>query len=588
MNLDEFISEAGGIYTSGKDYDDFNGQDKYENFWSFFLDNDHGWVTSVYANIPIEDLYRNGHSIEHVIPKSVLKNRLRSQNRPRNVVNGSTTNPLNFMAAYNRLNSLRSSFEFDTEGDEIRRSVNRVPLNPNMALQTGLDHENEWVIPSRTQGDIARCVLYMMVVYGLDGLYEEDIDQMRRWALIDPPREWEVAFNNWVYSRLEIRNPLITNDLETLRNILASQDLFESTLASIPELPQRPPATIQGGLENGYAVLVGAVERIFRDTDDSPHMLFRIQANGNSWRGSINVQSNFDVSVDPTPGVPGNNLLVFIDDDWEHPLTDILEARDYQPGIHFVERSMNSGALDYIRGNLFDPTKMTTLPADKPGPSNDLFEHLEAILLEARDRGATVYAFGEPFENGRGIHNIHMNQGSVIQRFQATDGVWQDGGLIVRFAERWVAVFTAFQSQCWHTDDLTGRANEQNRCSRFSEGLPGRPGVSAGGLVRIVSALVNPAGQDTGNEQVTIINLGNEAVDLTGWKIVDRLDRADSLSGTLQSGSSIVITLSGNGALLGNSGGTITILDGENLRVHGVSYTSRQARLQGIPVQFIS
>lgn len=587
MNLNEFVTEAGGIFTSNQDYKDFNGQDKYDNFWSFFLDQEFGWVRSVYANIPIEDLYRKGHSIEHVVPQSVLRSSLSALGQPKNVINGATTNPLNFLAAFNNLNSLRSSFEFDTEGDAIVRQVRRVPLNPSATTQTGLDFESEWVVPSRSQGDIARCVLYMMLVYGLNGLYEEDIDQMRRWALIDPPREWEVAFNNWVDGRLDIRNPLITEDIDQLRIILESPDLFESTLAPLPELPSRPQESLPQGLKNGYAVLVGKVESIFRDTDDSPHMLFRVQSDRNSWRASINVQSSFNVAVEDVPGVPKNNLLVYVDDDWEHPITDVLDRKNYQPGLHFVERTANSGALDYIRGNLFDPTQMTILPAEKAGANNDLFEHLEAILEEARDRDATVYAFGEPFSNGRGIHNIHMNQGSIIEQFKDTDGVWQDGGLLVKFADRWVAVFTAFQSQCWHTDDVTGRANGENRCSRFSEGTSERPGVSTGGLVRIVSALVNPVGEEPGNEQVTIINLGDTSVDLTDWSIVDRLDRKDELTGSLAPGVSKVITLSGKGAVLGNSGSTITLIDAENLRVHGVSYTRSQARAEGRPIVFI-
>ncbi len=586
MEFDEFLAQAGGVYTSNRDYDDFNRQDKYENFWSFFLDQEFGWVRSVYANIKIKNLYRNNHSIEHVVPKSILRDRLSAAGKSREVIKGARTNPLNFMAAHSHLNSLRNNYEFDTEGDSVVRSK-RVPLNPNAHIQTGLDYEREWVIPSRTQGDIARCVLYMMLVYRLNGLYEEDIDHMRRWALIDPPSDWEIAFNNWVFMRLKIRNPLITENIDTLKSILNSQDLFATTLVVNPPLPSPPTDQLPKGLDNGYAVLVGKVETITRDDDDTPHMLFRINSEVGSWRGSINVRSSFNVSVDPQPDIPTNNLLVYINQDWSHPITEIIERKNYQPGLHFVERAPNSVALDYIRGNLFAPEKMIIMPSDQEGLNNDLFERLEAILLEARNRNATVYAFGEPFSNGRGIHNIHMNQGSVIERFKATDGVWQDGGLIVRFAERWVAVFTAFQSQCWHTDDTTGQANEKGYCSRFSEGSPSQPGVVSGGLVRIASALVNPTGQDSGNEQVTIINNGENKVDLAGWQIADRLDRMEPLTGSLESGASMVITLSGDGALLGNSGGTITLLDAQALRVHGVSYTRNQAREQGRRIVFI-
>ena len=586
MDQSEFLEQAGGVYTSDQDYEDFNGRDKYENFWSFFLDRELGWVRSVYANIPIENLYRNKHSIEHVVPKSILRDRLQAAGQSRAVIKGARTNPLNFMAAHADLNSLRGNQEFDSEGDLIVRSK-RVPLNPNAVNQTGLDFEQEWVIPSRTQGDVARCVIYMMLVYGLNGLYEEDIDNMRRWALIDPPQAWEVAYNNWVFKRLKIRNPLITENQDTLKDILASPQLFTTTLVDNPPLPKRLVDARPQGLNNGYAVLVGKVESTFRDADDTPHLQFRLTSDSGSWKGAINVRSKFDVSVDPQPNVPANDLLFYLNDDWSHPLTAIIENKAYQPGLHFVAREEKAGALDYIRGNLFDPTKMAILPSEVEGENNDLFERLEAVFSEAKEREATVYAFGEPFSNGRGIHNIHMNQGSVIDRFKDTDGVWQDGGLLVRFPERWVAVFTAFQSQCWHTDDITGRANAEGRCSRFSEGSSGRQGVSSGGLVRIVSALVNPAGRDSGNEQVIVINLGAEPVNLMGWTIVDRLDRTESLTGTLAPGTSQVITLSGKGALLGNTGGTITLLDAQGLRVHGVNYTRSEVRRQGQPVIFI-
>src|SRR6185503_559346 len=71
------------------------------------------------------------------------------------------------------------------------------------------------------------------------------------------------------------------------------------------------------------------------------------------------------------------------------------------------------------------------------------------------------------FLPGNGIHDIHMNQGNVGQ-FTSDDGVWQDGALMIHVPatlaadgstlspEQWVAVFLAFQSQAWHTDDVTG------------------------------------------------------------------------------------------------------------------------------------
>ena len=128
-------------------------------------------------------------------------------------------------------------------------------------------------------------------------------------------------------------------------------------------------------------------------------------------------------------------------------------------------------ALDYIRGNLFDHTTMRALPATSPGPDNDLADRLEHFVapggrrpnrpalrlrttLGARDRHPGQDLRLPP---GNGVHDIHMNQGNC-GRFAGDDGVWQDGGLLLHFPadDQWVAIFLAFQSQAWHTDDTTG------------------------------------------------------------------------------------------------------------------------------------
>jgi uncharacterized protein YukJ len=125
--------------------------------------------------------------------------------------------------------------------------------------------------------------------------------------------------------------------------------------------------------------------------------------------------------------------------------------------------------LDFIRANLFDRKSMRPLPATAPGPDNDLADKLHHFVDRAQaDADARLYAFGErwgpenglpdkifDFSPGNGVHDIHMNQGNT-GRFTRDDGVWQDGALLFRFGEQWSAVFLAFQSQSWHTDDRTG------------------------------------------------------------------------------------------------------------------------------------
>ena len=114
---------------------------------------------------------------------------------------------------------------------------------------------------------------------------------------------------------------------------------------------------------------------------------------------------------------------------------------------------------------------MRTADESSIGDPDALDTLLSNALMSVMDtEGAELFAFGNPwgpepdkpdkyfgFLPGRGIHDIHMNQGSPAPH-DRDDGVWQDGGLILRFPDGGAtAFFFAFQSQTWTTDDITGR-----------------------------------------------------------------------------------------------------------------------------------
>ena len=112
---------------------------------------------------------------------------------------------------------------------------------------------------------------------------------------------------------------------------------------------------------------------------------------------------------------------------------------------------------------------MRAVAANAIGDPNLLDDRLSEVLERAIEtRGAEMFAFGNPwgpsarpieyfhFKPGRGVHDLHMNQGSPPPHSR-DDGVWQDGGLFVRFPDApAVAFFFAFQSQSLTTDDETG------------------------------------------------------------------------------------------------------------------------------------
>jgi uncharacterized protein YukJ len=324
-----------------------------------------------------------------------------------------------------------------------------------------------------------------------------------------------------------------------------------------------------------YGVLKGkAVGAKREDGDSTPHYQVHITSNSQHYRIAVNVKSQASPS----------ELLFLVDDSFQHPLTNGLT--DLPLGFNPLKSKPGGQALDFIRGNLFNREDMRLLPHNLPGPDNDLSDQLEHYINRAiREPDAIVYAFGqrwgpEPttkdktfnFLPGNGIHDIHMNQGNIAP-FLGDDGVWQDGGLLIRFpsTDQWVAIFLAFQSQSWHTDDVTGHTIVD---------VP-----SSDNVVRIVGALANPIGPAPEHETVTILNASPGAINLQGWQIADKLKNKHTLSGTINPGATLVIALPPN-VQLGNKGGIITLLNNKGLKVDGVSYTEEQAKKEGWTIVF--
>ena len=288
-----------------------------------------------------------------------------------------------------------------------------------------------------------------------------------------------------------------------------------------------------------------------------------VSDDGTHYRIAVNVQSQESPS----------ELEYIVDSNFRHVVLDAVAA--LAPGWNALPSAAGGAALDFIRSNLFDQAAIQKLPFAVPGPDNDLNERIEHFVKRAAgDDGATLYAFGERwgpepgkpdkifgFEPGGGVHDIHMNQANV-GRFEKDNGVYQDGALLVHFPARdqWVAAFLKFQSQTWHTDDQSGNA--------IGDG-------ETDGIVRIVAALANAVASPE-TETVTLLNTTPAAIDLGGWKLADRAKSTLALSGSIDAGETLRVTLPPQ-VVLPNGGGAITLLNPAGLRVDGVAYTGAQA-----------
>ncbi|MBW4658890.1 MAG: DUF2278 family protein [Drouetiella hepatica Uher 2000/2452] len=343
-----------------------------------------------------------------------------------------------------------------------------------------------------------------------------------------------------------------------------------------------------------YGVLKGRPIAVKFAAGANDHYQIRIVDDTTDYRIAINVKSS---EIPP-------DVLYFVDENFTYPTLNQLEQLPlgFKP---LPERKPGGLSLDYIRGNLFDRTKMVPLAGSIPGPENDLNEKINRYVQRAlSDETALIYAFGARwgpeeqkkdkyfgFLPGNGIHDIHMNQGNNA-RYVDDDGVWQDGAMLIHFPaeSRWIAVFLKFQSQTWHTDDRTGHAIPTNE--------PGKPPVvneeptpetpipdEPQGIVRIIAALVNSTGPAPEQETVTLLNTSPDAIDLTDWAIADRLKNKHKLTGAIAPGATVLIALPPT-VQLGNKGGLITLLNQEGLKVDGVAYTAQQSKLEGWTVVF--
>lgn len=215
MNKTQFKKIAGGVYKSKKSYEHWDGVEKKENFWDFFkgrIRTKDGFVeydkeiVSIYGGVPVETLIeRQVHSIEHIIPKEFLRKYLKR--RYYTIRRGATVNPFNFAPSHRLLNTARSNFPYDLEEDRVVANY-KINLEPNYT-DYGLDYELEWVIPTKTKGDVARAILYMCLIYDIDDLYQNHINDLVRWAKFDKPTFWEIKYNQWVHRFKGISNPFI-------------------------------------------------------------------------------------------------------------------------------------------------------------------------------------------------------------------------------------------------------------------------------------------------------------------------------------------------------------------------------------------
>lgn len=220
-----------------------------------------------------------------------------------------------------------------------------------------------------------------------------------------------------------------------------------------------------------YGVLIGTYADFKRDSRDDfgkyyhGHIFVRVP--NPSGGGTL----LYDCAVDVNK--PDGNIAYF------HPV--ILDPEKFTKisskvnGFHALASNLpdgpTSGALDYLRNPFI------SLPLGCLG--------LVLALLNIIDRGnrhvweenvgtsaldtleamcksgdiARVYVFGARYYNARqnppqGMHDVHYNQGDPPGDHYASNGIWQDGGVVVQHSDgRLEGFFVKFDEQSLKTND---------------------------------------------------------------------------------------------------------------------------------------
>ncbi len=213
-------------------------------------------------------------------------------------------------------------------------------------------------------------------------------------------------------------------------------------------------------LANGYGVVIGTKHDYYRDPPDNF---------GRYYHGNLVVQAplgNYHCAIDVDPKSMPDGIQ------WRivtlRPV-DVAALKARADGWHPLASTPTSGALDYPRSPVLHPPIMIYTvrydsclsrllgwirwnPPWNSGTGIQALTDLEGIL----NQGVRFYVFGEPFDTGLGVHNVHQNQGDPVGGgHDAENAIWQDGATIVETADgRFLAFLNKFKTQSFRTDDF--------------------------------------------------------------------------------------------------------------------------------------
>ena len=191
-----------------------------------------------------------------------------------------------------------------------------------------------------------------------------------------------------------------------------------------------------------YVMFRGKVIDKWYDFDKRAHYhIVVMDDEGKRFDLAVNIGSIYEKMNE----IVSSNLKVYYDESYSCRKGIVRKILLQKNGITECHKGLY---LDYIRMKLFPHEKMIQMKGFDV-TSIYLTEIIEKNVVQAMNNDDyEVIAFGRLYTNGKGLHDIHMNQGSV-DKFRKNDASYSDGGLFFRNRrdDKITAVFIAFITQ---------------------------------------------------------------------------------------------------------------------------------------------
>lgn len=191
-----------------------------------------------------------------------------------------------------------------------------------------------------------------------------------------------------------------------------------------------------------YVMFRGKVIDKWYDFDKRAHYhIVALDETGKRYDLAVNIGSIYEKMQE----VMSSNLKVYYDENYSYHKRVIRKILQQKTGITECQKNLY---LDYIRMKLFPHEKMIQMKGFDV-KSIYLTEIIEKNVIQAMNNDDyEVIAFGRLYENKKGLHDIHMNQGSM-DKFRKSDAPYSDGGLFFRNKRdnKITAIFIAFITQ---------------------------------------------------------------------------------------------------------------------------------------------